>query len=106
MAGSSPAMTGRSPHSRLHPLDPSPARGEALPMDKRKTDPSPPSPPPPPAPRTGPDGKPYDQEFFLALARRGKAAWNRWCKENPRIIITFAGIDFTAADNGVDFSGF
>jgi hypothetical protein len=48
-------------------------------MDERTTDPpsGDESALPLPVPRTGDDGKPvYDQEFFLALARRGKDAWN------------------------------
>jgi uncharacterized protein YjbI with pentapeptide repeats len=61
-----------------------------------------------PVPRTGDDGKPiYDQEFFLALARRGKDEWNRWCEERPGTRVTFAGVDFRAAAHGdIDFSGF
>jgi len=59
-------------------------------------------------------GKPiYDQEFFLALARRGKELWNSWRAKNPGvegqpyISVTFEGVDFRESANGViDFSGF
>lgn len=89
------------------------ASGEATPET------SPPSggeplPPDFPVPRTGEDGRPiYDQEFFLALARRGKEVWNSWRAENlkvedqPYIRITFEGVDFREPENSViDFSGF
>ncbi|MGZ9052374.1 MAG: pentapeptide repeat-containing protein [Rhodoplanes sp.] len=67
-----------------------------------------------PVPRTGEDGKPiYDQEFFLALAGRGKEVWNRWRAANrsvegqPYIRVTFEGVDFREPANAViDFSGF
>ena len=54
------------------------ASGEATP---ETTPPSGGEPAPPdfPVARIGEAGKPnYDQEFFLALARRGKEVWNRW----------------------------
>jgi uncharacterized protein YjbI with pentapeptide repeats len=64
-----------------------------------------------PVPRTGEDGKPvYDQEFFLALARRGKDErqrkdeWNRWRESNPDIAVTFKGIDFRK--DAIGFAGF
>ena len=57
--------------------------------------------------------KPYDQEFFLTLARRGKEVWNRWRAENhyveghPYISVTFEGVDFRDPPNAIfDFSGF
>jgi len=53
-----------------------------------------------PVPRTSKDGKPaYDQEFFLALARLGKDAWNHWEEENHKIWVTFEGVDFREPAN-------
>jgi hypothetical protein len=74
------------------------------------------TPPQWPAPRTGADGKPiYDQDFFLALARRGRDAWNQWraahsegsLQDGTYIRATFAGVDFRVLDNAkIDFAGF
>ena len=80
---------------------PPPSGGEAAPQDF-------------PVPRIGEDGKPiYDQEFFLALARRSKEVWNRWRAENPYvkgepyISVTFEGVDFREPANAVfDVLGF
>jgi hypothetical protein len=50
-----------------------------------------------------PAGKPkYDQEFFLALAAKGKDAWNAWRNDpgNKGICVTFAGIDFSEEPRG------
>lgn len=64
--------------------------------------------PSPPIPRIGVDGKPvHDQEFFLALARRGKDTWNAWRASNAGLAATFAGIDFRTPDNAsIAFSYF
>jgi Pentapeptide repeats (9 copies) len=60
-----------------------------------------------PTSRMGEDGKPiYDQEFFLALARCGKDAWNRWRETNPEIKVTFEGIDFREPNKDINFSKF
>jgi hypothetical protein len=51
----------------------------------------------------------YDQAFFLALAVKGKDAWNAWRRypANKDVTVTFAGIDFSDAPrDGIDFSGF
>jgi hypothetical protein len=51
----------------------------------------------------------YDQDFFLALAAKGKEAWNAWRREptNKDVHVTFAGIDFSEAPRDeIDFSGF
>jgi Pentapeptide repeats (8 copies) len=51
----------------------------------------------------------YDQDFFLALALKGKDAWNAWRRDpaNKDLRVTFAGIDFSEAPKDqVDFSGF
>jgi hypothetical protein len=39
----------------------------------------------------------YDQAFFLALAAKGKDAWNAWRRDpiNKYVRVTFAGIDFS-----------
>ena len=53
--------------------------------------------------------KKYDQEFFLALAAKGKDAWNAWRRDpaNKDVHVTFAGIDFSEAPKDqIDFSGF
>ena len=70
-----------------------------------------PAPPDFPVARIGEDGKPnYDQEFFLALARRGKEVWNRWRAGNrnvegqPYISVTFEGVDFREPANAVSRS--
>ena len=41
--------------------------------------------------------KKYDQDFFLALAAKGKDAWNAWRRDpaNEMVPVTFAGIDFS-----------
>jgi hypothetical protein len=47
--------------------------------------------------------------FFLALACRGKDAWNAWRRvpANKNVHVTFAGIDFSEAPRDeIDFSGF
>jgi hypothetical protein len=60
----------------------------------------------------------YDQNFFLALAAKGKDAWNEWRRDpaNKNVRVTFEGIDFSVAPrdqinfscfdfgNGADFS--
>jgi uncharacterized protein YjbI with pentapeptide repeats len=51
----------------------------------------------------------YDQDFFLALAAKGKEAWNAWRHDpaNEAVRVTFAGIDFSEAPRDrIDFSGF
>jgi hypothetical protein len=51
----------------------------------------------------------YDQDFFLALAAKGKEAWNAWRRDpaNEMVGVTFAGIDFSQAPRDeIDFSGF
>jgi hypothetical protein len=51
----------------------------------------------------------YDQDFFLALAAKGKEAWNAWRRDpaNKNVRVTFAGIDISEAQrDGIDFSGF
>jgi hypothetical protein len=62
----------------------------------------------PPTPRMGQDGKPiYDQEFFLAMARCGKDAWNQWREANPKIKVTFEGVNFEEPRNeDINFSKF
>jgi uncharacterized protein YjbI with pentapeptide repeats len=53
--------------------------------------------------------KKYDQEFFLALAAKGKDAWNAWRRDpaNKDVPVTFAGVDFSVAPNDqINFSGF
>src|SRR5580704_4154011 len=53
--------------------------------------------------------KKYDQAFFLALAAKGKEAWNVWRRDpaNKDVRVTFARIDFSEAPrDGIDFSGF
>ena len=48
----------------------------------------------------------YDQEFFLALAAKGKDAWNAW-QHDRAVRVTFAGVDFSEAPKDqIDFSGF
>jgi hypothetical protein len=51
----------------------------------------------------------YDQDFFLALAAKGKEAWNAWrCDPaNEWEYVTFAGIDFSESPwDEINFSGF
>ena len=53
--------------------------------------------------------KEYDQAFFLALAAKGKDAWNAWRRDpaNKDIRVNFEGIDFSEAPKDrIDFSGF
>jgi uncharacterized protein YjbI with pentapeptide repeats len=53
--------------------------------------------------------KKYDQEFFIALALKGKDAWNAWRRDpaNGKVRVTFVGIDFSEAPRDrIDFSGF
>jgi hypothetical protein len=53
--------------------------------------------------------KKYDQEFFLALAAKGKDAWNAWRRDpvNNDVHVTFAGIDFSVAPRDkINFEGF
>ena len=53
--------------------------------------------------------KKYDQAFFLALATKGKDAWNAWRRDpaNKDVRVTFAGIDFSEAPRDqINFSGF
>ena len=59
------------------------------------------------------DGKSTDkrehQGFFLALAAKGKDAWNAWRRDpaNEDVRVTFAGIDFSEPPKDqIDFSGF
>ena len=51
----------------------------------------------------------YDQDFFLALAAKGKDAWNAWRRDpaNKDVRVTFAGVDFSESPRDeIDFSGF
>jgi hypothetical protein len=51
----------------------------------------------------------YDQEFFIAIALKGKDAWNAWRRDpaNNDVSVIFAGIDFSEAPRDrIDFSGF
>ncbi|MGA9486963.1 MAG: pentapeptide repeat-containing protein, partial [Methylocella sp.] len=51
----------------------------------------------------------YDQDFFLALAVKGKDAWNEWRRDpaHKDVRVTFAGIDFSEPPRDkIDFSGF
>jgi hypothetical protein len=51
----------------------------------------------------------YNQAFFLALAAKGKDAWNAWRRNpaNKRVCVTFAGIDFSETPRDeINFSGF
>jgi uncharacterized protein YjbI with pentapeptide repeats len=51
----------------------------------------------------------YDQEYFLALAAKGKDAWNAWQRDpaNKGARVTFEGVDFSEAPKDrIDFSGF
>jgi hypothetical protein len=51
----------------------------------------------------------YDQAFFLALAAKGKDAWNAWrhVPVNKDLPVTFAEIYFSEAPKDkIDFSGF
>ena len=51
----------------------------------------------------------YDQAFFLALAAKGKDAWNAWRRDpaNKDVRVTYAGIDFSEAPKDeIDFSWF
>ena len=51
----------------------------------------------------------YDQEFFLALAAKGKDEWNVWRRDpnNKPMRVTFASVDFSEAPKDqIDFSGF
>lgn len=51
----------------------------------------------------------YDQEFFLALATKGKDAWNAWRRDpaNKDVHVTFKGVDFSEPPKDqIDFSGF
>src|ERR1700724_1290870 len=53
--------------------------------------------------------KKFDQDFFVALAEKGKDTWNAWRRDpvNKDVRVTFAGIDFSGAPrDGIDFSGF
>jgi uncharacterized protein YjbI with pentapeptide repeats len=61
-----------------------------------------------PEPLVNADGVPiYEQEFFLALAARGKNAWNRWRSQHRNVAVTFEGIDFTDAANAdINFCGY
>jgi hypothetical protein len=49
----------------------------------------------------------YDQDF-IALAAKGKEAWNEWRRNpaNEKVRVTFAGIDFSVAPNQINFQGF
>jgi Pentapeptide repeats (9 copies) len=51
----------------------------------------------------------YDQEFFLALAAKGKDAWNEWRRDpaNKDVRVTFASVDFAQAPRDqINFEGF
>jgi hypothetical protein len=51
----------------------------------------------------------YDQEFFLALALKGKDAWNAWRRDptNNNVRMTFAGVDFSVPPRDqINFEGF
>jgi Pentapeptide repeats (9 copies) len=51
----------------------------------------------------------YDQDFFLALAAKGKDAWNQWQRDpaNKDVRVIFAGIDFSEAPwDQINFAGF
>ncbi len=51
----------------------------------------------------------YDQDFFLALAAKGKDAWNAWRRDpaNKYAYVTFKGVDLSVAlGDVIDFSGF
>jgi uncharacterized protein YjbI with pentapeptide repeats len=51
----------------------------------------------------------YNQDFFLALALKGKEAWNAWrCDSaNEGVRVTFTGIDFSEAPRDqINFAGF
>jgi hypothetical protein len=50
----------------------------------------------------------YDQTYFLDLAAKGKDEWNAWRRDpaNKGVPVTLAGIDFSEARDGIDFSGF
>jgi hypothetical protein len=59
-------------------------------------------------PVKSPSGK-YDQDFFLALAAKGKDEWNRWRRNpaNEDVRVTFEGVDFSEPPRDqIDFSGF
>jgi hypothetical protein len=56
-----------------------------------------------------PEAPKYDQDFFLALALKGKDAWNQWRRDpaNKDIRVTFAGVDFSVAPlDQINFAGF
>jgi hypothetical protein len=64
---------------------------------------------------TPPGGEPpaekpkYDQEFFLALALKGKDVWNAWRRDpaNKDVRVTFESVDFSRAPfDQIDFTGF
>jgi hypothetical protein len=47
--------------------------------------------------------------FFLAIAAKGKEAWNSWRRDpaNRDVYVTFKGVDFSFAPRDrIDFSGF
>lgn len=51
----------------------------------------------------------YDQDFFLALALKGKDEWNKWRRDpaNNDVRVTFEGVDFSEAPrNVINFEGF
>jgi hypothetical protein len=51
----------------------------------------------------------YDQDFFLALAAKGKDEWNEWRRNpaNEGVRVTFVGIDFSEAPRDkINFQGF
>jgi hypothetical protein len=61
------------------------------------------------APGDEPPAEDSSKAFFLALAAKGKEAWNAWRRDpaNKDVRVTFAGIDFSQAPmDGIDFSGF
>jgi uncharacterized protein YjbI with pentapeptide repeats len=51
----------------------------------------------------------YDQDFFLALAAKGKEAWNAWRRDqaNKDVHVTFARVDFSQPPNdAINFEDF
>jgi hypothetical protein len=51
----------------------------------------------------------FDQAFFLALAVKGKDAWNAWRRDpaNKDVRVTFKGVDFSEAPRDqINFEGF
>jgi uncharacterized protein YjbI with pentapeptide repeats len=73
-------------------------KGDNLPTDGDET-----------APGDEPPTEDSSKAFFLALAAKGKDAWNAWRRNpaNKDAYVTFKGVDFSVAPrDGIDFSGF